>query len=310
VVGFTLLWLAIGVMVAQRKIPWRLWRLGAVIIMPLLPLLIYYLFGDNGDPYWIQYTQVDHVIAAPPFWGLLIGLGGVGILAVIGGRRWVKEKRPILVPIWAVVQIGLLYLPGLQFSGRFGPGLGIPLAAMAAVGLENGLLPSLAKNLNSQFIKKLTATPYTTARRIVLILLVPSTLMSILLLVQGPRWQQAFPYYLPAADVAAMAWLGRQVDETAVTLTYYPAGNYLPRVYPGKVFMGQLDYTTNLDEKIALYEQFWATMTPAQRRQFLAEWGITHVLVGSYDAPFVPNPSVPEGSLIYERDAIKIWEID
>jgi hypothetical protein len=181
---------------------------------------------------------------------------------------------------------------------------------MAAVGLENGLLPSLAKNLNSQFIKKLTATPYTTARRIVLILLVPSTLMSILLLVQGPRWQQAFPYYLPAADVAAMAWLGRQVDETAVTLTYYPAGNYLPRVYPGKVFMGQLDYTTNLDEKIALYEQFWATMTPAQRRQFLAEWGITHVLVGSYDAPFVPNPSVPEGSLIYERDAIKIWEID
>jgi hypothetical protein len=295
--------------IQQRTIPWQKWRLGAVIIVPLLPLLLYYLFGDSGDPYWMQYTQVDHVIHAPPFWGLLIGMGGVGLLALIGSRHWVKEKRPLLIPIWAAVQIGLLYFPGLQFAGRFGLGLGIPLATMAAVGLENSLLPFLSKNLNRQLVHKLTPTPYASARRIVLILLVPSTLMSILLFIQGPRWQQAFPYYLPAADVAAMEWLGHEVDETAVTFTYYPAGNYLPRVYPGKVFMGQLDYTTDLDEKIALYEQFWSTMTPTQQRQFLADWGITHVLASSYDAPFVKDTPLFEGNLIYERDEIKIWAI-
>jgi len=81
-------------------------------------------------------------------------------------------------------------------------------------------------------------------------------------------------------------------------------------VYPGKVFMGQLDYTTNLDEKIALYEQFWSTMTPAQQQQFLMEWGITNILVTSYDAPFVKNTTFFEGNLIYEKDEIKIWEVN
>ncbi len=305
VVGIYMLWLT----VEQNAIPWRQWRLGALIIVPQLPLLAYYLFGANGDPYWIQYTQVDHVIPSPPFWGLLIGLGGVGLLAVWGGRRWVVEKRPFLIPIWAVVQIGLLYFPGLQFSGRFGLGLGIPVATLAAVGLENGLLPFLSKKAAHPVIKKLTPTPYATARRVILILLVPSTLMSILLFVQSPRWQQGFPYYLPAADVAAVEWLGHEVGETAVTLTYYPIGNYLPRVYDGKVFMGQLDYTTNLDDKVMLYEQFWTKMTPQEQDRFLQEWGITHVLAGSYDKPFMKNAVQFSGSLIYEKAGIKIWEI-
>lgn len=305
VVGIYMLWLAIQ----QKTIPWRQWRLGAVIIVPLLPLLIYYLFGANGDPYWIQYTQVDHVIPPPPFWGLLIGLGGVGLLALIGSRQWWQEKRPLLVPIWAVVQIGLLYFPGLQFTGRFGLGLGIPIATLAAVGLENKLLPYLSKRVTSPRIKKLTPTPYATARRVILILLVPSTMMSILLFVQGPRWQQDFPYYLPAADVAAAEWLGGMVGETAVTLTYYPIGNYLPRVYDGKVFMGQLDYTTNLDEKVVLLEQFWTEMAAEQQEQFLEKWRITHVLASSFDKPFIKNKAHFSGNLIYEKDGIKIWEI-
>jgi len=303
VVGFYMLWIAIQ----QKAIPWRQWRLGAIVIVPLLPLLAYYLLGANGDPYWIQYTQVDHVIPPPPFWGLLIGLGGVGLLAVIGGRQWWVEKRPLLVPIWAVVQIGLLYFPGLHFTGRFGLGLGIPIATLAAVGLENGLLPYLAKKAKNSRLKKLTPTPYATTRRVILILLVPSTLMSILLFVQSPRWQEGFPYYLPVADVAAAEWLGGVVDETAVTLTYYPIGNYLPRVYDGNVFMGQLDYTTNLDEKVVLYEQFWAEMTAKQQVQFLEKWGITHIMAGTYDAPYIEDSTVFAGDLIYNKDGIKIW---
>jgi hypothetical protein len=303
VVGLMMLWTA----TQQRSIPWRLWGMGAIIILPLLPLLGYYAFGANGDPFWIQYTQVDHVISAPPFWGLLVGLGGVGILAVIGSWWWWKKKRPLLIPLWAIVQIGLLYFPGLQFTARFGLGLTIPAATMAAVGLENVLLPFLARKIPNERIKRLTPTPYATTRRVILILLVPSTLMSMLLFVQSPRWQPEFPFYLPAADVIAAEWLGGEVDETAVTLTYYPLGNYLPRVYDGKVFMGQLDYTTNLDEKVQLYEQFWIGMTPDQQTQFLTEWGITHIIAGTYDAPFTQNGIGIDDALIYEKDGIRIW---
>lgn len=48
----------------------------------------------------------------------------------------------------------------------------------------------------------------------------------------------------------------------------------------------------------------------AQQDQFLADWGITHILVSSYDAPFVKDAALFEGKLIYERDKIKVWEIE
>jgi len=305
VIGMYMLLIAIK----KRTIPWIEWRLGAIIIIPLLPFLAYYLFGTNNDPYWIQYTEIDHVIPPSPWWGFLIGLGGVGLLALIGSWHWLVNEKLILLPLWALAQIGLLYFSGVQFSGRFALGLSIPIASLAAIGLENELLPRLSLYINHRKLKRFVPVPYETVRRLILILLAPSIIMSVLLFIQGPFLQQAFPYYLSEADIVASEWLGNEVDETAVIFTYYPIGNYLPRVYDGKVFMGQLDYTTNLNEKTLLYEQFWTDMTSLQQNKFLDEWGITHVMAGSYDVPFMSTEATLSYPIIYQKNNVTIWDI-
>ncbi|MCA9930311.1 MAG: hypothetical protein KC419_17630, partial [Anaerolineales bacterium] len=48
-----------------RRIPWRQWGYGAVVLLPQLPLLYYYAFQTNNDPYWTQYITTTHVISPP-----------------------------------------------------------------------------------------------------------------------------------------------------------------------------------------------------------------------------------------------------
>ncbi len=300
VVGIFMIVLAIQ----ARRIPWKMWLNGAIVLLPLLPLLAYYGLDNGNDPYWTQYISVDHIIPPPPPSGVLVGLGGVGILALLGVVHWLKHSKTMLIPIWAIVNLGLLYMPGISYSGRFGLGLMIPVATLAAFGMEKVILPATPKQSSG----KITPTPRATLRRVFFILLLPSVLMSILLFVQGPRLQPDFPYYFPQADVDAARWLGEHTDETAVVFAYYPLGNYLPQTISGKVFMGQLDFTTNLDDKLDLYAQFWQMNAQAQT-QFLEEWGITHIFLGTYEAEF--KTSIPAASaIIYEADGVAILIVD
>jgi hypothetical protein len=303
VIGIYMLALAVQV----RMIPWRQWILGAIVVIPLLPLLVYYAFWTNGDQYWTRYTQVDHVIAAPPPVGVVIGLGGIGLLAFVGGRWWLKRGFTTLVPVWALVNLAVLYLPFVSFSGRFALGLMVPVATLAAVGLEAVILPA---KLHPRFLPRFSPVPAATKRRIILILLMPSTLMAVLLFIKGPMLQKGFPYYLPKADVAAANWLGEHTDESAIVMAYYPMGNYLPRVYPGKVFVGQLDFTTDLAGKLALFEQFWGgSLTKTEQQSFLEEWGITHLFSGSYEKPFIADNITLSGQVVYQENGVLIYQM-
>ncbi|MCA9924674.1 MAG: hypothetical protein KC421_20000, partial [Anaerolineales bacterium] len=304
VVGFLLLVQAFQ----ARRIPWRQWAYGAVVLLPQLPLLYYYAFQTNNDPFWTQYITTTHVISPPTILGLLVGLGGLGVLALVGGRWWLRQGYSPLLPIWATVNLAALYLPGIHFSGRFALGLMIPIATLATAGLESVIVANVNEAKAKQRFAKLTPTPIATLRRVIFILLLPSTLMNILLFIQGPRQQPDFPYYLPTSDVQAAKWLGEHADETAVTLSYYPIGNYLPRVYDGKVFMGQLDFTTNLDKKLALYEQFWQ-MNEQEQRRFLEAWGITHIFSGTYEAGYETAVSA-ESAIVYEANGVKIFTVN
>lgn len=307
--------LVIGVHLIVRsaqtgQIRWQVWRPYGIVVAPLLPLLFYYAFWTNGDPYWEAYTQVEHVIHPPSLSSAIIGLGFLGPLALIGGRTWLRDRRSPLLPVWAVVNALALYLPFVDFSGRFGLGFLIPITTLAAVGLERSVLPAISGSRFFPRFARLTPTPYATLRRTCLILLAPSSLMAVLLFAKGPVVTKDFPYYLPEGDVEAASWLGKQTDETALTLASYPMGNFLPRVYDGKVFMGQLDFTTELDEKLALFEGFWeGSMTAVEREAFLQEWGITHVFSGTFEAPYGTGDP-PPGQIVYNKSDVSIYRVE
>jgi hypothetical protein len=294
-----------------RRIPWRQWFLSSIIILPLVPLFYYYAFWTNNDPFWETYTRSSHIIYPPPPLGALIGLGALLLLAIAGISWWLRMGRSLLLPVWAIVHLLIIYVPFIPYSGRFALGLMVPIATLAAVGLEATVLPALVRSRTYPRFTSLTPTPFATLRRICLLLLVPSTVIAILLFFKGPVINKDFPYYLPEADVQAATWLGENSDPSALTFAYYPLGNFLPRVYQGKVFMGQLDFTHELGNKLLLFEQFWdPEMSASDRSEFLKEWGVTHIFSGTYEAPFQAEPVSLPWEVAYDRDGITIFEVD
>ena len=307
--------LVIGVFLLGRawhtqEFPWHDWGRGAIVLIPLTLLLFYYGIWSYRDPYFADYARDEHVIPAPPPWSLAVGLGLIGLLALSGLRKWFREDYPWLVPIWAGANLLALYLPLVDFTGRFALGLFVPVATLAAFGLESVVLPWLRDTGFFHNFARFSSTPYASLRRVIILLIVPSTILLPSWTAYGAKLTPGFPYYLPAGEVRAATWLGEHTDEEARFLAYYPIGNYLPRVAAGKVFVGQLDYTTNLWKKIEELETFWDEKTTAAwRSDFLSASGVTHIYVGQYEREIMTGETTPPGRLVYEADGVTIYQM-
>ncbi|MCP4426021.1 MAG: hypothetical protein GY803_16130, partial [Chloroflexi bacterium] len=202
------------------------------------------------------------------------------------------------------------YIPAIRFTGRFTLGLMVPAATLAAYGLEKTILPGLRERPFYDRFSKLTPTPYASLRRVFLIFAIPTVAILPLWLARGATLTPDFPTYLPMSEVEAAVWLGQQTAEDDIVLAYYPIANYLPAVAPNKLFLGQLDFTTDLDGKLELIKRFWDEETPPSWRQtFIAEWGIDYIYLGVYERSIMVGDVVPPGELIYEQNGIAIYRL-
>ncbi|MCB8916665.1 MAG: hypothetical protein H6666_01970 [Ardenticatenaceae bacterium] len=307
VTGLYLLYLAWQ----ARRIPWRVWLAGSIIILPLMPLLFYYGYWVNRDPAWASYVVSNlNAIPPPPLLGLLIGFGLLGLLAAAGIRHWWRLGQERLVLLWLAGNLLLLYLPIVQYAGRFALGIIVPVGTLAAFGLEEVALPWLERTRFYRGFARLTPTPYASLRRVSVILTVPSGLLVALLLSQSILTRPGFPTYLPQADVTAANWLAEQLTADDLVLAYYPIGNYLPAVTPGRVFVGQFFLTSDYEGKLALAEQFWQTDDAGWQARFLDEWAITYVFQGTFEQALGPDQAEPPpGRVVYQRDGIIIYQI-
>lgn len=292
----------------QHHIPWREWLGGGIILLPLTLLLGYYYGVAYEDPYFAAYAQFDHIIPAPSLVALLIGLGLLGILALLEARQWFGRTLSWLVPIWAVTNILVLYVPIIEFTGRFVLGLLVPVATMAGFGLETAVLPAIQKHKIYNSFSNYTKTPYQTLRLMFFLLMFPAALIVPIVIAQNSMMVTDFPTYIPQAEVEAMAWLGQQMTEDELVLADYPIGNYLPRHISGKVFLGQLDFTTDLDSKLADLDTYWHEDTSDEwRASFVAEWHIDYIYQGGYERQLMQGIVIPEGEIIYDQNGIVIY---
>lgn len=298
--------------VQQRRVPWAEWLRAGVILAPLLPLLFYYAVWVNQDPYFAQYAQQEHVIQPPPLSGTLIGWGILAILALFALRAQVRRMYSSLpfIWLWAGMNCLALYLPTVQFTGRFSLGLFVPIATLAAVGLEEGLLPRLQQGRFFQSFSRYTPTPLASLRRVFITAVLPTALIIPIWTARGAQQSAGFPYYMPQSEVQAMIWLGEHSTTTDVYLSDYPIANYLLRVAPGHTFGGHLDHTTNLAEKLANVQQFWNQQTPATwRSDFIQQWGITYIYQGAFEQNLMQGSITPPGELIYDHAGVRIYQV-
>ncbi|MBK8987879.1 MAG: hypothetical protein IPM39_17725 [Chloroflexi bacterium] len=298
------------VLAGQRRLPfWKLFLGGATVLGPMIPFVFYYGFWAYRDALWALTHVQDNVVPPPSILGLALSLALIGPMALIGAWRWWRDKREILVLVWAVVQIAMLALP-VSYSGRFLLALVVPLGTLAAYGLEQVILPWLWQRGSPSFWSRLSSTPYDTIRRLILILTLPSTLLAALFLTQAAAVRPDYPLFLPEADAQAVGWLAAHTSTDDLVLAHYPVGNYLPGQAPARVFLGQSYLTLDMAEKLALVETFWQPETTAVwREQFLAEWGITLVYAGIYEQALAETAVIPPGRLVYDEAGVRIYDV-
>jgi hypothetical protein len=298
-----LVWIAIS----EKRIDWKHWLTTILILTPFLLYLLYYGITALTDPLWETSHVQNNLIEPPPPLGLVIGSGLLGVFAVLGIKTWFRQNRTPLIPIWAAVNALIIYLP-IPFSGRFVLGLIIPIATMAAFSLEEVILPSLRETGFFLRFSKLTPTPLETLRRVFIILTLPTTLLISLWLIRNSITTKDFPLYFPTDEILAVEWLGENGNEEDVVLAYYPMGNYMPRDITGKVFLGHLNLTIDLNNKIEAIEKFWDVGTSQEwRENFLEAWDITMIYQGKYEKLLSEDVVIPPGKVVYKNDTVTIY---
>lgn len=296
--------------VELRRIPWREWMAGAICLAPLTLLLFYYTIVANQDPFFAEYARENHIILAPSLAAMIIGAGFLGVAAIGGAKNWWLSGQSRLLPIWILANILLLLQPWVQFRGRFALGLMLPISGMAAWSLEEIILPVLRKRPFYPRFARLSSTPYASLRRVLIFLTLPTTFILPFWLARGAMLTPGFPTYLPAADVAAAQWLGARGEPDELILVYYPLGNFMPRVTDSRIFASQLDFTTDLEEKLTLMERFLsAESTPHWQETFIERWGADYLFLGTYEKELMSAAFKPPGTLIYDQAGVRIYAL-
>lgn len=231
-----------------KRIPWKMWIASGLALLAMVPFLLYYGYFAQQDSIWAAANVKGNIIPSPTPWALIISLGLFLPFAIVGAWFWFKEKQDVLIPLWALIQLFIIYLP-FPYSGRFLLGWVVPVGTLAAYGLERGVLPWLWRKGGATVFSRLSATPYDTIRRLILILTLPSTLLVVLLFMQVAILRPDYPLFLPETEVKAVTWLAQHTTAEDIVLAHYPVGNYLPRQAPARVFLGHVFLTVDLDKK-------------------------------------------------------------
>jgi hypothetical protein len=276
--GFWLL-----VWLARRRFPWREGlALGALGLM-LAPPLVYYALQFYSHPVWRSFLDQD-VVPSPPIWYYAAGYGLIFLLALPGAWHVLKGRveRQLLLVAWPVMALLAVYVP-LSGQRRMIFGAVIPLSALAAVGLEDSVLPWIQR---SRLAAWLAARHYSRERlgRVLAVLVIALASVSNLFLVASSTLSATLGHpdvTQPAAVEGAIAWLGEYSAPDAVILSSYRVGNIIPARIGRRVVWGHWDETAFFDEKKADVTAFFEVATPGpERRAVLRRYGVDYVFYG------------------------------
>lgn len=277
---------------------WTWWRLGrqlgsralrAALIaggIPI-PLLVYYARVFFFDTFWQETHVAQNVIPTPGLGSLLVRYGLLLALAIWGFVRvWKSRDREglwILISIWALINGFMLYLP-ITFQWRLANGWHLALAFLATLGLEEGIIPWIRRSRLHLIWRRISRRPVETTRRVILLLTLPATLITLLASVRIVLQEPDPQFYVRRDALEAMNDLTPYVDLDNVVLGAYRTGNTLPSQALCRVVAGQGFATRNLQEKMVHIARFFNQETPdAERQEILDRYDVTVVYYGQWE---------------------------
>jgi hypothetical protein len=261
-----------------------IWLVGFAMVP--LPLMVYQYWVIASNPVLRAWQAQSYTLSPPPL-HYLLGYGLVLILAVWGGVRVLREREgqesAVALVLWPLAVAPLLYAPLVfNLQRRMIEGVHVSLAILAAVGLEDGLLPLVQRSRLAGWLAR-RRYPRPRFRRLVGLLLLALTTPSTwyLLASLGLAAVGGYdPLYYSRAEVEAILWLGGHTRCQDTVLSSYAVGGYIPARIGHRVFWGHWAESIHLSQKQAEAQAFYGASEACDRVVFLDRYGIAYVFYG------------------------------
>jgi hypothetical protein len=179
---------------------------------------------------------------------------------------------------------------------RFITGLHVPLTLLAALGLEQIVLPRVQarrRALVTSLVIGLTALTN---------FFLP--LVSVAGVAQGRQ-----PLVMTSDEAAAYAWLGAQTDWTDTVLAPPESGQFVPAWAGNRVVYGHPFETIDAEGKEAEAAHFFSPeATAAERRDLMERYAVRYVLVLSPDLDL--NPATTGLTEVWNQGNARLYQVE
>lgn len=262
----------------ERRFPGVLFRRAAVAALVPLPLLIYTAWVFMSNDVFAQWAAQNRLPSPHPV-HYVLGYTVLGIPAASAARRaWRRGARrsPYLLLVgWVLAAPVLVYLP-VNVQRRLAEGVLIPLAILAAIGLQ-----------------RIAPRHRPLAIGAVLALTLPTTALVWLGGLAGAL-APARPVFRPAAEISLMQALDMHAPRDAIVLSTHETGNLLPAQTDLIAYVGHGPETIRADEKEARVAAFFGgELDPDSRAALLAE--VDYVIAGPLERALAHDESWQAG---------------
>jgi len=257
--------------VQNRRLPSRQILLAGIAGLAAAPVMVYDLYVYRANPALAAWSAQNLTASLPP-WNYALGYGLILILAIAGIPTALRRRRPVdlLLLSWIGAAVVLLYLP-FALQRRFIMGLQVPLALLAAMGVEQVVWPRVRakrRALVTGLIVGLSAL--TTA-------FVP--LIAVAGVAQGKP-----PLVMSSGEAAAWSWLKANTSWTDTVLAPVDSGEFIPAWAGNRVVYGHPFETIDAEAKKAEVASFYSPEAAvAERRAVLDRYGVRYVFLGPGD---------------------------
>ncbi len=263
-----------------------------------LALAAYFLLPFLINPVFRSWKTRSLTLSPPPL-HYLWGYGLIVPLAIIGARRTLREKHEtgLFLIAWLLAAAVLIYLPYLP-QRRFAQGIIVPLACLAALGIER--LCWKAEKGVIAFICRL--------------LLYLVVICNVIIVTQQTTicLSQTQLVFCSREELEAMAWLESNSAPNDTVLAGLRTGAFIPAAIGHRVFWGHWCETIHLEEKGREFRDFFERGTSDEWRcYFLQRYGIRYLFYGPQEkasGDFDPSQA-PYLTKQFQTGAYAVYEV-
>lgn len=257
------------------------------------PMLAYQLWAIRTDPVLAGW-DAQNITLTPPWWDVLISLSPAIFFALAGGYKTKSGNPAFVLVVWVVLGLMLILIPfGLQ--RRFLMGLYVPLAGLAALGIE-----ALAKGKRAR------------GRWLVVALFLFTIPTHLVVILAGQSGAQArnLALYRTQDESHAFDWIVHETPPDALLLAAPATGLLIPAFTGRQVIYGHPFETVHaaMEEQAVL--NFFQTMTEPEARTFLVARGVDYVFFGTREQAIGKLPLTKGLVLVHEVGTVRIFVVE